>query len=327
MKSESEEKSKYKTQWPKEFERFGKDEKGNIIVPKVQYKIITDELGPCKQASMWINIKDKEYLIKNFTYDGGFTRRCDFIKYNGRANMHICKYNNLIVPYIGNIIFDIDTVKYFFVKFYDKAEGIKTNLEYLATFDEKIDGEELWEGANILNANKEGDTEDFSKRMEQIKVFLKLRHFSQAQIQSVTDEFIKQEIFKKTVEYRDNHNFNWCIGIDGKNVRLFPAYDFDLCSGIRKERPIYTYCDNGKTDIKSFIEQYKDLPWIKEYLKGVIARFSIEAVLQKVTQETKIEIPERTKKYFIDMYSEKKKKMEELYREIFIKRDKGDDER
>lgn len=137
MKIESEEKSKYKTKWPKEFERFGKDEKGNIIVPKVQYKIITDELGPCKQASMWINIKDKEYLIKNFTYDGGFTRRCDFIKYNGRANMHICKYNNLIVSYIGNIIFDIDTVKYFFVKFYDKAEGIKTNLEYLATLDEK----------------------------------------------------------------------------------------------------------------------------------------------------------------------------------------------
>lgn len=191
----------------------------------------------------------------------------------------------------------------------------------------KINGEELWEGANILNANKEGDTEDFSKRMEQIKVFLKLRHFSQAQIQSVTDEFIKQEIFKKTVEYRDNHNFNWGLGIDGKNVRLFPAYDFDLCSGIRKEKPIYTYCDNGKTDIKSFIEQYKDLPWIKEYLKGVIEKFSIEDVLQKITQETKIEISERTKKYFIDMYSEKKKKMEELYREIFIKRDKGDDER
>ena len=39
-----------------------------------------------------------------------------------------------------------------------------------------------------------------------------------------------------------------------------------------------------------FIEQYKELPWITEYLKGVIEKFSIEDVLQKITQETKISL-------------------------------------
>lgn len=140
------------------------------------------------------------------------------------------------------------------------------------------------------------------------------------------DEFVRQEIFKKSVNYTDNHNANWSLGIDGKKVRLFPAYDFDFCSGIRNTKRIETLCDNGLMNLNSLIKQYMDLPWMKEYLAEVIRNYDMNIVFEKVREKTLLDIPSNIKEYFENTYSKKKKEIETIYSEIFEEKKQGDDE-
>ena len=145
-------------------------------------------------------------------------------------------------------------------------------------------------------------------------------------VQEILDEFVRQEIFKKSINYTDNHNANWSLGIDGKKVRLFPAYDFDFCSGIRNTKRIETLCDNGLMDLNSFIKQYRNLPWMKEYLAEVIRNYDMNVVFEKVREKTLLDIPSNIKDYFENTYSKKKAEIETIYSEIFEEKKQGDDE-
>lgn len=249
----------------------------------------------------------------------------NFIKMNGKQGIEISKYNNIIVPYIGTEIFNIETVEYLFAKFSRGKQKIPVNpnMEYLLTIDEKANGEEVWEGLNILSSE---DIVSFSERLAQISKFLELRHISMHKIQEVMDELIRQEIFKKTVEYKDNHNGNWAIGIRDRNPRVFPAYDFDFCSGIQNVKTCETLLDNGKADLKSLIMQYRNLPWIKTYIEEVIHHFDMERVFKISYEKTQISLPEYSKQYFENFYSEKKKELEQIYQAVLQDRPKGDDE-
>lgn len=178
------------------------------------------------------------------------------------------------------------------------------------------------EGFNILTK----DTVIFSKRLNEIKKFLELRQIPSHRVQEILDEFVRQEIFKKSVNYTDNHNANWSLGIDGKKVRLFPAYDFDFCSGIRNTKRIETLCDNGLMNLNSLIKQYMDLPWMKEYLAEVIRNYDMNIVFEKVREKTLLDIPSNIKEYFENTYSKKKKEIETIYSEIFEEKKQGDDE-
>lgn len=307
-----------------------RDKENNIVLTQKQYDLVTDETGQYASAHAWIELKEAnvQCLVKNLVYNSTMGAYDNFININGKEGLKVCKYNNVIIPYIGSEIFGVDTVKYFFTKF---ARGkqkipINVNLEYLVTIDKKNSGEEVWEGINILMENEGEDTLVFSNRLNEIKKFLELRYIPTHKINEILDEFIRQEIFKKTVEYTDNHNVNWSLGLDGKKARLFPAYDFDFCTGIRNKREYETLCDNGMTDLKSFIEQYKELPWMKNYIQEVIKSFDMENVFKTVKEKNLVDIPEDVKGKFIEFYSEKRKEIVEIYQEIFNQRKKGDDE-
>lgn len=307
-----------------------RDKENNIVLTQGQYEVITDEVGQYASAHAWIELKNThtQCLIKNFVYNSTMGAYDEFIKRNGKDGIKICKYNNLIVPYIGSEIFSVDTVKYFFAKFARGKQKIPTNprIEYLVTLDEKINGEEVWEGINVLISNKSKDTILFSKRLNEIKTFLELRQIPSHKIQEILDEFIRQEIFKKSVKYTDNHNVNWSLGLDGKKVRLFPAYDFDFCSGIKNAKRIETLCDNGFMDLKSFIRQYKNLPWMKEYIGEIIQNYDMNMVFEKVNEKTLLDIPDDMKEYFENTYSKNKEEIKLIYGEIFEEKKQGDDE-
>ena len=281
-----------------------RDKANNIVLTQGQYDLVTNDVGQYASAYAWITLKNtqSQCLVKNFVYNSTMGAYDEFIKRNGKDGIEICKYNNLIVPYIGSEIFGIDTVKYFFAKF--------------------ANGEEVWEGFNILTK----DTVIFSKRLNEIKKFLELRQIPSHRVQEILDEFVRQEIFKKSVNYTDNHNANWSLGIDGKKVRLFPAYDFDFCSGIRNTKRIETLCDNGLMNLNSLIKQYMDLPWMKEYLAEVIRNYDMNVVFEKVREKTLLDIPSNIKEYFKNTYSKKKKEIETIYSEIFEEKKQGDDE-
>lgn len=306
-------------------EDFKRDKNNFVILTKGKYNNVIIDVGEYSFVHSWIELKDSNLgcLVKNFTYNIVSDR---FLEHNGKQGMSISKYNNILVPYIGTEIFSIETVKYFFAKFAKGGQKIMVNpyLEYLITLDEKKNGEEVCEGIDVLLEQQQGDTLVFSERLNAVKKFLELRHIATHTIQSVEDEFIRQEIFKKTVGYKDNHNINWSIGVNGKNIRMFPAYDFDFCSGVVPNREIETLADNGNTDLKSFIEQYKSLPWMKKYIEEVIQNFNIQHVISESYNEIGIPIPTQSKEYFEEYYSEKKKEIQSIYKEIL--QDRGDDE-
>lgn len=307
-----------------------RDRENNVILTQGQYDLVTDEVAQYSSAHAWIELKNTNTmcLIKNFAYNSTMGGYNEFIKRNGKDGIKICKYNNLIVPYIGSEIFNVDTVKYFFVKFNNSRQKIAVNprIEYLVTLDEKNNGEEIWEGINVLMSNKSRDTILFSRRLSEIKKFLEFRQVPSYRIQEVLNDFIRQEIFKKSVQYTDNHNINWSLGLEDKKVRLFPAYDFDFCSGINNVKKIETMCDNGLMDLNSFIKQYQSLPWIKEYIEIVIKNYDMNRVFEKVEEKTLLEIPDDIKEYFENIYGKNKEKIELIYSEIFKEKKQGDDE-
>ncbi len=306
-------------------ENLKRDKNDCIILTNGKYNKKDVDVGEYMSVHSWIELKDsnKGCLIKNFPFNIDFR---NFTKYNGTQGINISKYNNILVPYIGTEIFNVETAKYFFAKFAKGKQKIAVNpyLEYIITLDEKSNGEEVWEGINILFETKKQDTLVFSERLQALKKFLELRHIATHCIDYMLNEFIRQEIFKKSVSYNDDHNVNWSIGVKGKNVRVFPAYDFDFCSGITNGNDKETLSDNGNKDLKSFIKQYQNLPWMKKYIEEVIGNFDIESVIKIAQDETKFMIPEETKKYYTEFYSQRKKEMEAIYRDVL--QTKGDEE-
>ena len=313
-----------------ETKKLKRDKNNNIVLTQGQYDLVNDDIGQYASAHAWIELKkaNVQCLVKNLDYNSVMGAYDEFIKINGKEGLKICKYNNVIIPYIGTEIFGVDTVEYYFTKFSSGKQKILTNpnLEYLVTLDEKSNGEEIWEGTNILMDSNGEDTLIFSERMDQLKKFLELRHIPTHKTQEILDEFIRQEIFKKSIEYVDNHNVNWSLGVNGKMVRLFPAYDFDFCTGVKNKTIYETKCDNGLSDIKSFINQYKEKVWMKKYIKEVIQDFDIDHVFETSEERTVINIPDDIRTYFSDFYSKKKEELEAVYKEIFEERKQGDDE-
>lgn len=312
-------------------ENFKRDASNNLIFTSGTYDESDIGVGMYVSAHSWIGLKKccKFCLIKNFAYSSGTSAYNHFIKNNGEKGIEISKYNNIIIPYIATEIFNVDAVEYLFAKFARGKQKIPVNpnIEYLITLDEKANGEEVWEGLNILFYNRAKDTSVFSERLEEIVKFLTLRHMSSHKIQEIRDEFIRQEIFKKAVEYVDNHNLNWALGIKDRKVRVFPTYDFDFCSGIKNATIYQTLADNGKSDLKSFIIQYKDLPWMKIYMEEVIQNFDMERVFGVSYDKTKITIPTEVREYFENFYSKKKSELEQIFAEMLQDKPKGDDER
>lgn len=92
-----------------------RDKANNIVLTQGQYDLVTNEVGQYASAYAWITLKNtqSQCLVKNFVYNSTMGAYDEFIKRNGKDGIEICKYNNLIVPYIGSEIFGIDTVKYF----------------------------------------------------------------------------------------------------------------------------------------------------------------------------------------------------------------------
>ena len=163
-----------------ETKKLKRDKNNNIVLTQGQYDLVNDDIGQYASAHAWIELKkaNVQCLVKNLVYNSVMGAYDEFIKINGKEGLKICKYNNVIIPYIGTEIFGVDTVEYYFTKFSSGKQKIPTNpnLEYLVTLDEKSNGEEIWEGTNILMDSNGEDTLIFSERMDQLKKFLELRH-------------------------------------------------------------------------------------------------------------------------------------------------------
>ena len=153
---------------------------------------------------------------------------------------------------------------------------------------------------NFLNENEEIVTYSESKElisqyMSAIDENLKMRKFDESEIEEVKFEFLKQEFVAKLIELKDQHanNSPFIISMDEdgkKHVRMAPMFDFDYCFHIAKDvKYMSRKCDNGKVDIGSLIEQYKDYSGFIEFAKTSIEKLDIIKIFKQIYQDKKIE--------------------------------------
>lgn len=292
-----------------------------------------------------VTFQEDEYAVTNRALKGYTTALCEIMLKGGNTcivknkigdvlgsineqGKTISVYNNIILPYLGESFFGIDTVKYYIARFTDPNNKLMLDSEnqYLITLDAKQDEEEIIEGWQMIKQIGMNELEEsFTYRMFATEEYLRIQNVFEHQIQQTTDELIRQEIFKKFIRYVDNQNTNWSIAIHGRNARAFPAYDFDLCCNADLAYEIESKTDNGKTDLTSFIMQFQDLPWMKKYLENIIEHFEMEQLFQISSKSTNIHIPNGVKSYYTEFFKQRMAELKQAYKKFNKVRE--DDER
>ena len=139
--------------------------------------------------------------------------------------------------------------------------------------------------------------ESISVQLGQMEQALKLRRFSEEEIKTAKFEFLKQEFLAKIIGLRDQTSSNSpiIISVDEtgiKHVRMAPMFDFDYSFhiGENAEQLVVRKSDNGRVDIGSLIEQYKDYPGFKEFVKQSIDSIDMARIFRRIYEETGIKM-------------------------------------
>ena len=116
---------------------------------------------------------------------------------------------------------------------------------------------------------------------------LRLRNYPNDQIEKVKFEFLKQEFLAKLIGLKDQKADNTGIIIsivDGKRcVRIGPMFDYDFSFKAAEDSILRSRkADNGKADIASLIEQYKDYPGFLDFVKKSVNTLNMENVYKNI---------------------------------------------
>lgn len=159
------------------------------------------------------------------------------------------------------------------------------------------------EGPRILSKNflkpneemfpyaSEQDENTISAQLKVLESYLKSRRCIPQEIEDAKLEFLKQEFVAKMIGLKDQkaENSQVIVSIDedgNRHVKLAPMYDLDFCFHIAEKADLpIRRCDNGKTDIASLIEQYKEYPGFMEFAKSSIQRLNMQEVFNKIYKE------------------------------------------
>jgi len=149
---------------------------------------------------------------------------------------------------------------------------------------------------NFLNTNQElivytEDTAEIliSEQLRELEKALKLRKFPESEIERTKLEFLKQEFVAKLIDLRDQTAENSPIIVETdekgqKHVKMAPMYDLDFSLGT--SNILARKCDNGKEDIASLIEQYKDYPGFREFAEKSIQTLDISQLFDDIYRST-----------------------------------------
>lgn len=186
-----------------------------------------------------------------------------------------------------------------------KALGVDTSENTIAI---KKDGKLRLFSKNFLKPNEElitffeyKDHQKISEILSLLETNLALRKFPKDQIQKAKFDFLKQEFLAKLIGLCDQKGDNTTLIISmdedrKKRVRLAPMYDYDFSFNVVKGNGFRKRCaDNGKTDIVSFVEQYRDYPEFLDFVKTSVNILDMEKVYENIYNDTGIKIFESSK--------------------------------
>lgn len=299
---------------PKDY--FEWDEEGNILLDSskcVKSDIDIDNYTCCIG---WIMLQDsKMALLKNFFGD--------IVRNMSTKDYKTAKYNNILIPELARQ-FQNEATEYYFTK---RAKS-KTSIDFLMSLDfrNKERGEELIQGDDILENVKEMSIENILTQLEE---YLITQGTFSEDIEKVKTKFIKQSIFNKFVKQVDENNGNWGIIRDKFNrFDLTPIYDVDCACDIKYMAPkkIRTVGE-GKTDLKSLIEEFKHLPWMKCYLEEVLSNYNLETAFESSKTNTKVTIPNDVRINYIAFFNERFLELKNVYKQIYNEKEESREER
>lgn len=143
---------------------------------------------------------------------------------------------------------------------------------------------------------EETDEVKISELLNTLEEYLKSRRCSEREIEEAKFQFIKQEFMAKMIGLKDQsaQNSPLVVSVDedgNRHVRMAPMFDFDYSFHIAEKEAPYMLtrkCDNGKIDIASFIEQYKDYPGFEEFVRSSLQKLDMMKVFKNIYEETGI---------------------------------------
>lgn len=203
-------------------------------------------------------------------------------KGNSGVRSGACKYCALIASHIAKTI-GVEAAE---VRLALNHNGVKImSKNFLTQNEELIEyGDYVTEGS-------------ISAQLSQMEQTLRLRRFSDEEIKTAKFEFLKQEFLAKLIGLKDQSlsNSPIIVSVDKngiKHVREAPMFDFDYSFhiGEKSDNLPVRKCDNGRIDIGSFIEQYKDYPGFKEFVKKSLDSIDMDRIFRQIYEDTGIKM-------------------------------------
>lgn len=302
-------------QFPKDY--FDIDKEGNIILDFKRYYKSERNIDSYATCLSWIMLDtSKMALIKNFFGDI-YRNRLSIDEYN------LSKYNNILIPEIARQ-FQNDSAQYYFAKKQDSKNTYLLTMNFLR---EELQ-EELIEGNDILLDDISDNEEKLQRQaitelkistiLEKISNYLIKNNCNREDKENTEKGFIKQTIFNKFIEQSDENNGNWGIIKDKYNrFRIAPIYDVDCSCNVNKLAKKERKSDNEKTDIESVIMQYKDLPWLKNYIEEIINNFNIQKAFEQSEENTNIIIEQKEKQTYTEFFAQRIEMLEKAYSKCY----------
>ena len=282
-----------------------KDKNGRIILDMKKYAKSAIDISNYSTPIGWYMLDNMDMiLVKNIF--GDVYRNLNEEKYN------FSKYNAIIIQYLSKQ-FGIKSAQYYLA-----TEKGNTRLTYIITPSFLNKDEKLIEGNLILKNPMELNID---KIIKQIEAYGKDKNYNIEDIISIKHNFLKQTIFNKFVMQSDENNGNWAVVENGINAKFSPIYDYDCSCGVETKTKHLRCSNNGNTEIKDVLEQYKEEKWLQKYVKDAISKVNFERVIEDI-EDNGINIEEKTLNNYRKFFKERKLELEQSYNEVYEQKER-----
>lgn len=294
------------------------DKDGNLLFTTRDYCDSDIDVRKYNYCKKWILLRNwKMALIKNRIPD-----KENEGKYS-QAEKEILITNNFLMPILASV-FQVESAEYYNARFNNrKDKDFNPNQIYLVSPSFLRRDDELIHLANIAGEKEFRASTIISK----IQEWLRLRKCPETDIERTTMDFIKQTIFNRFIDFSDEHNLNAGIIVSSNEAgitraKMAPSYDTDYSAGVYNQMstvPIVhmRMTDKGQTDLESMIMQFKDLPWMKQYLKEVISNINIPEALSQALQNGNTKLSEAAQKRYTRFFDRQTQELKQAYEKAY----------
>lgn len=74
--------------------------------------------------------------------------------------------------------------------------------------------------------------------------------------------------------------------------------------------------NNGSTELKDVLEQYKDEKWLQKYVKRAISKVDFDKIIDNI-EDDRIKIEEKVLNRYRKFFNERKVELEKLYNDVY----------